>query len=352
MPTWTEFLDHALGGFDKTPTPAIIGFEVFVVLGTALALMILDRFKARVVRRFLIIAAGVLIFEVFTSPMWNNHKMGFWAYYYQDVSWVLTLAWSTMILSTIVAVDTALPRVKEWKRFVSYLAVMTALVVVSERVVVGLGIRSYSPEVLAVIEGTYIPLLEVSYHLFYYVPVFLSLVIGFYKYWIVVMDQSVPARTPVPWLWSLVVTVVGVFFFEVMIEPMVINAKLPSWSYVYRDISIVMTGGWVILIWLALLVVDRVLSKWGPRRRFAGYLIVLAALALPVESWLIGSGVRTYGVSATENFTGVCLPMPFDVPMEVAFAIPLYMALIIGFVRYWERVAQEAILLRTEHGRG
>ena len=345
MPTWNELMDHAYGAFDRTPTPAIIGFEIFVILGTAVMLVILARYKDRILHRFWIMALGVLIFEVFTGPMWNNYKMGLWAYLYRDVAWVLTFGWSTMILSTIVVIDLAMPRVKEWQRFAAYLAVLTALVVVFERIVVGLGIRSYTPEVMAVIEGSYIPVLDVPYHLFYYVPIFMSLVIGFYKYWSIVLDQEMPIPVPTPWLWALLVTVVGVFFFEVMIEPMVVNSKLPSWSYIYRDISIVMTFGWVLLIWLALLLVDRLLSHLGPRRRFAAYLVVLAVIALPIEAWLISSDIRVYGGSATQDFSGFRVPL-FDVAIEVAFAIPLYMALIIGFVRYWERVAQEAILLR------
>ena len=346
MSTWTEFLNHALGGFDRTPTVGIIGFEIFVILATAVALTILARHKDRILRRFWILAIGVLIFEVFTAPMWNNYKMGFWAYLYRDVSWILTLGWTAMILSTVVVVDLAMPRVKEWQRFVSYLMVLTVLVVAFERIVVGLGIRSYSPEVMNVVEGSYIPILEVPYHLFYYVPIFLSLVIGFYKFWNVVIDQE--ARLPIraPWLWILCVTVAGVFFFEIMIEPMVVTSKLPSWSYVYRDISVLMTAGWVLVIWLSLLLVDRLLSGIGPRRRFVGYLVVLAIVTIPVETWLIKSGVRVYGVSATESFYGFLIPQ-LNLPIEVAFAIPIYMALIIGFVRYWERVLQEAVLVRN-----
>lgn len=348
MPNLNELINHALGGFDKTPTPAIIGFEVFVILATAVALAILARHQDRILRRFVIMAVAVLIFEVFTGPMWNNFNMGPWAYLYRDVSWVLTLAWSTMILSTVLIIDLGLPRIKEWQRFVAYLAVLTTLVVVLERVVVGVGIRSYTPEVMDVIEGSYIPVLDVPYHLFYYVPIFMSMVIGLYKYCNMVMDRASWITVPAPWLWTMPITIVGVFFFEVMIEPMVVNAKLPSWSYVYRDINILMTGGWALLIWLTLLLVDHFLIRLGPGQRFVAYLVVLAVIALPIEAWLINSDIRAYGVTATEDFSGLRVPL-LDVAIEVAVAIPLYMALVIGLVRYWERAAQEAILPTVEH---
>jgi hypothetical protein len=54
-----------------------------------------------------------------------------------------------------------------------------------------------------------------------------------------------------------------------------------------------------------------------------------------VESWLIVNGYRVYGPSAVNNFTGFVTPIT-NVPVEVAFAIPCYMALIIAFIRYWE----------------
>ncbi len=345
MPSLNELINHALGGFDKTPTPAIIGFEIFVIVVTVAALAILGKRQDRILPRFLVLAMGVLIFEFFTGPMWNNFKMGPWAYIYRDVSWVLTLAWTTMILSTILIVDLALPRTREWQRFVACLAVLTALVVVLERVVVGLGIRSYTPEVMAVIEGSYIPVLDVPYHLFYYVPIFMSLVIGFYKFWNTVMDREDRLAPQTPWLWTMLITIVGVFFFEVMIEPMVVNAKLPSWSYVYRDISVLMTGGWALLIWLALFLVDRFLSRQGPGQRFVAYLVVLTAIALPIEAWLINADIRAYGVTATEDFSGLRVPL-LDVAIEVAVAVPMYMALVIGLVRYWERAVQEAVSSR------
>ena len=42
-------------------------------------------------------------------------------------------------------------------------------------------------------------------------------------------------------------------------------------------------------------------------------------------------------MGATRNFCGYNTWLT-GVPVEVALAIPLYMALVIGFVRYWEIV--------------
>ena len=320
--------------FDKTATGPIIAFEVMIILGTVVALWGLSRFRDKLWQRYLIMAGGVFLFEFFTSPMWNNHNLGPWAYVYQDVSWVLTLGWTTLILTTVILVDRFFAARRSWQRFGLYLLFLTFAVLILEGIVVNLGIRSYAPEVQDVFIG--LKFLGVNIEVFYYVPVFMALVISFYKYWSLILDQDliIPVKKR-RWLASLVISIVGVFLFELMIEPMVVNAKLPNWSYIYRDVSILMTGLWVILIWLVTYAVDRVLIHLDIGRRFLIYLGIIGVIILPLEAWFINSGYRLYGPSARANFTGFTTIIA-DIPVEVAFAIPLYLALVIAFIRYWE----------------
>ena len=324
--------------FEKDPTPAIVVFEGVVLTATAAVLYTFRRFDPKVVRRFVTIAVGVLIFEVFTAPMWLNQHLGVWAYVYHDVSWILTAGWTTLILATVVLVDRRLHTWRATSRFGVYLAILTAVVLVAEAVVVNLGIRSYSPEVRQTVVGIFIA--GVPIEALYYVPVFMALVIGLYKYWAFVIDDELLA--PVlkkRWWRTLGLTALAVLLFELMIEPMVVNRGFPSWTYVYRDITLVMTGLWVVLITAATIVIDKVFLHLDLRVRFIGYLGLIGTLALPIEAWFIRHGFRIYGPSASAEFTGFRTPV-FDVPVEVAFAIPLYMALIVGFTRYWEIVAE------------
>lgn len=322
--------------FDKSPTLPIILFELFIIFGTIFSLWYLSRFKERILYRYLIVAVGIFIFEFFTAPMWNNFRLGVWAYVYRDVSWVLTVGWATMILSTIIIVDKLFPRAKEWVRYCYYLIILTYLVLFFESIVVNLGIRSYTPEVLEVVGGWFIPVLNIPLHGFYYVPTFMALVIAFYKYWNLMIDEEpvVPIKKG-RWLRNLVIAFIGVFFFELMIEPMVINAKLPAWSYIYRDISIIMSGIWILIIWLATGLVDKLFIHLDLVKKFVLYLITATIVALPLESWFINNGYRIYGPSAVDNFSGFKTIIT-NIPIEVAFAIPLYLALIISFIKYWE----------------
>ena len=283
--------------------------------------------------RFLIIFTGVIIFELFTAPMWDNIKLGWWAYIYQDVSWILTLGWTTMILTVVLLIDHYFARLSVTKRFLSYLVALTFLVVLAESAVVNLGIRSYSPEVKDALIGVYF--IGIPIETLYYVPVFMTLVISFYKYWAYVIDKAI--LVPVikgKWFRNFILAVIGVLLFELMIEPMVDNQNFPSWSYIYRDITILMTFTWIIIIWLATALIDKFFIQFNLVQKFIGYLAAIGIFALPLESWLIKNGYRVYGQSAQDNFTGFFTPIT-HVPVEIAFAIPLYLALIVSFIRFW-----------------
>ena len=325
--------------FDKTPTLPIISFEILIVLITISLLFIISRYEKKVLLRYFVITMGIFIFEFFTSPMWNNYKMGNWAYVYQDVSWILTIGWATLVLWTTVFVDNVFTKLHEWKRFGLYLLILTILVIILESVVINLGIRSYSPEVKEVTLGYFAFGTPVG--VLYYVPVFMALVIGFYKYWnFMIFDKPIVPLRKRKWFRSLLISVIGVFLFELMIEPMVINAKMPSWSYIYRDVSFLMTGGWVIIAWLAINLVDKFSIHLDLFRKFISYLVVIFLVTLPIESLLIINGFRIYGPSTTAAFSGFKIPI-FHIPVEVAFGIPFYFALIISFIKYWEIILEE-----------
>lgn len=320
--------------FDKTPTSAILFFEGVVAVGVIACWLVLPRLQTKIQPRFWIMAVGVLIFELFTAPMWHNYRMGIWAYLYRDVSWILTLGWSALILSVVVFTDKLLPQLKEWQRFMVYLVAMTVLTLPLEAWLVGIGLRSYAPEVLSALSGRF--LLGVPIEFLYYVPVFTGLVIGFYKYWSFVLDDTllVPVKR-VKWGRGVLLTALAIFLFEVMVEPMVQNVGFPRWSYIFHDISVVMTGIWIGVIALTALLVYRFCLHWPIAYRFLAALVVCTAIAIPIEYGLFVTGYRIYGPSAVHNFSGFVIPV-LNAPIEIAFGVPCYMALVIGFIRYWE----------------
>ena len=321
--------------FDKIPTIQIVVFEIFVLLATVLSLYFFSKKIINWHRKFLTMLMIVIIFEFFTHPLWYNYKMGSWAYIYKDVSWILALGWTVIFFSVVGLTDIIFNKMSRVKRFGIYLFIGLLVGLLGETLVVHLGIRFYAPETMEVINNNFIPLLNVPWVALYYMPVFMALVVGSYKYWEVIIDKklSIPMRKR-RWFRDFGVAFIGVLLFELMIEPMVVNSNLPEWSYIYRDVSVLMTGGWVLIIWLAVSLVDKYFIGRGLLERFFLYLAIVSLVTLPIEVLLMKYGFRVYGPSAVDNFSGLTLPFT-SVPIEVVVAIPFYLALVIGFNRYW-----------------
>ncbi|MFH2021310.1 MAG: hypothetical protein ABIJ34_07895 [archaeon] len=159
----------------------LIIFEIIVVVLSGGLLLALKKKNKEVVKRFFLLSIGILIFEMFTSPLWHNVGLDPWAYLYMDVSWILTIGWASILLFSMTFVD-YVSKAKEKVKFFYYLCIASFLGLVAEAWVILLGIRSYSPEVNAILIGKYIPLTGVPVEAIYYIPVFMALVIGFARY--------------------------------------------------------------------------------------------------------------------------------------------------------------------------
>jgi hypothetical protein len=331
---WNGTREIPNSNFDKTPTPGILAFEGAVLAACMVTVFVLSKFEKRVLLRFGLLAIGVLIFELFTAPMWRNLKLGSWAYLYQQVSWILTIGWSVLILLAVTLVDRHGSQHSAGWRFWAYLGALTPVVFGFELLLGWLEVRHYSPEVWATVSG--ITIGGVPVEALYYVPVFITLIISFYKFWFPLVERiPVPPRPNVPWGKTLLSSFIGVFLFELMIEPMVRNNGFPDWSYFYRDLSILMSGTWVVVMWLAVGLVELTFPHWPLPRRFGMSLVLVMLMATPLEAFFISSGMREYGQSAQANFSGLTVPWT-PIPIEVIFAIPLYFALILSFVRYMD----------------
>jgi hypothetical protein len=333
--TWEEIQDRLAERYASWPTPEVALFELAIVVAAVLVYRYLSARVLRLRLHFGLVAIGVFLLEFFTGPMWRSENLGWWAYVYSDVTWIFTIAWTTMILCTVYGVDSLARRSPSWQRFVLYVLVLTPLALVFDSLNKALGIRLYSPEVLEAAGPGRIPILDVPAAGIYYVPVFMTLVLSFYKHWLPAIEPGGMERRRVSPVRRFVLIAVAVLMFEVIVEPMATNQNFPSWSYVFHDITIIMTGLWVVLVAVCTLAVDRLLPNIDFRLRFGAYLALITIIATPIEGWFINAGYRVYGPSATADFVGI-RTLIGDLPIEVVAAIPLYMALVIAFVRYWD----------------
>lgn len=276
---------------------------------------------------------GVLLFQMFTAPLWDNLHYGQFGYIYADVSWILTIAWSTLFFSSVILIDHYFKNLKESKRFFLYLALITPIALLAEILLVNVGMRGYATEIWESTSGNLF--YGVPIEILYYVPVFSVLVIGFYKYWAFNVDgvPVIPHRRKIT-LRNAVITLVAVTLFELMVEPLIQNVGFPQWSYIYSDISIFRLLLWSTMIYLTTLIGDALFKATDYAIKFIVYLFVGMFLFLPLEIFFIMNGFRIYGESSTANFAGLYVPV-INIPIEIILAAPMYLAIVVAFIRYW-----------------
>lgn len=126
----------------------------------------------------------------------------------------------------------------------------------------------------------------------------------------------------------------GVLLFEIISEPMWLNAGFDSWAYIYRDITWVLTLGWVNTFMAAILAVDYFFRDKTEKKRFFLYLLFISALVVPAEAFMISLGVRGYAEFLLETMrSGVVIPVLY-LPIEAIFAVPIFCSLILSFYKY------------------
>lgn len=330
---------HTLAcSFDKTPTAGTILYQLFILVATLVILLILYRFKKNILKHYFVMLLGAFIFEFFTAPMWLNIHLGNWAYIYHGVSWVLTMGLASMALAAVFLVDHVFPKLREAYKYIISILILWPVIVFVEKFVVKLGIRGYAPETIKAFDSTMIPALGMSWLAILYLPLLFSLIIAFYKYFSFSIDKKplVPMNKG-KWGRNLILSFIGVFLFELLVGAMVDNVNFPSWSYIWRDLTLILTGGWVLVILIATWLVDKYFINKTLVERFVLYLAFATVIVAPFEAWLIHSGRRVYLPSTVANFSGFTIP-GFNIPVEIIFAIPFYLALAIAFTRYWATI--------------
>lgn len=325
---------------DKSLTPESTIFILFTFIFFTATFFLLRQKLSHPFKRFGIMGLGVMFFELFTAPMWNSYHLGRFGYYYLDLSWVPTLCWTSMFMWDVYLVQHFFAKRREWQKFLIALIIPLIFTTIGELLMVSIGVRSYAPEVM---QTSVLQIFGVPIEILYYAPVFAAFILSFYKFWVFHLEKIpvVPMRKKVT-VRNFIICAVGVFLFELLIEPLIDNRNFPAWSYIYQDISLFRIGMWIVLIAAGTTFVDKFFSAAGIFYKFLLYIAVISIVFFQMESWLIQNGFRVYLTSASENFTGFVTPVS-HIPIEIALAIPIYLILIIAFIRYWRIVLDNGL---------
>lgn len=132
---------------------------------------------------------------------------------------------------------------------------------------------------------------------------------------------------------KFVLLFIGVLLFELMTEPMWIISSLWSWTFIFRDISFILTLNWINAIMISILIVDYAFYDLPEKRRFWMYLLFVTGMILPLEIFLSNAGILGHAAELLARTEGIMIPFS-SIPIEAIFVLPIFGTLIITFYKY------------------
>jgi len=129
--------------------------------------------------------------------------------------------------------------------------------------------------------------------------------------------------------------VLAVFLFEYFTNPLWVNANLQPWAYLYLDVSWIITLCWADLILVSMAIGEYMLPKSKEWKRFLSTMGLITFLGLYLEWLFLRLGIRQYP-EVIKEYLAATFRIGNVVPVIEILYIPTFMALIIGFVKYWE----------------
>ena len=136
---------------------------------------------------------------------------------------------------------------------------------------------------------------------------------------------------------KILILFVGVLLFEMMSEPMWRNFELHSWTYLYRNVSWIITLGWTNIFLVSMIVVDKFFKQRKESSKFWLYLLFVTIITTPIEVILLKIGIRGYDPVLTTTMSGINIPFT-NAPIEILIAIPIIAALVIPFYKVMVRL--------------
>jgi FlaA1/EpsC-like NDP-sugar epimerase len=134
---------------------------------------------------------------------------------------------------------------------------------------------------------------------------------------------------------KFVVIVIGVLLFEYFTQALWFNKNLESWSYLYLDVSWILTIGWATIVLVSMAIIEYYQKKSSELKKFILTGLVVSIIAFFAEWVVLALDIREYSAPVLKLIQES--PLLFGIlPLREAIYVPAFVFLIIAFVKYWE----------------
>lgn len=134
---------------------------------------------------------------------------------------------------------------------------------------------------------------------------------------------------------KFLIACVAVLLFEYFTQALWINLKLQKWAYLYLDVSWILTIGWAGIIVVSMNLVELYLPKMKEYLKYIISLVIISLVGILAEWVVLYLEIRKYTPVVQESLSGITVGYGL-LPIEIFYYIPVFMALVTSFVRYWE----------------
>lgn len=242
---------------------------------------------------FFMILIGVSCFELITGSLWKIQYMGSRAYWFWDISWVLTILRSGIVYRTDFYTK------DKSNSIIYYLwasSVITGIIALWANIS---GVLSYEPEAIeAMYFVWWFPL-----NILYYVPIWMFLTYSFKKYfdgWIFKTYSG--SVTKFSWI-NIFISMLLTLSMEIIVEPIVTINGLPTRSYLLGDLNIFMLLWWTIIFMVSAYITNKIFYKLNGFAKIWYALFICSMLGMVMQSYLVKNNILVFSNSALQTYT-------------------------------------------------
>lgn len=281
--------------------------------------------------RFFALLFWVLCFESLTWALWINNNLWSYSYIYNDVSWIMTLTWSSMIMLFKFIFDRFCQKWNLLREFL-FVIIFSSITGLSLLIYLkNIWVFSYSSEMQQIVSSWFTIFWRPLEALLYF-PVFIFTVYSFYKYWELAMyNKNLFKSYKINYWKDLIIGGITIALIWYLMHPLLETNNVLN--YLFLLFSLI----------LILIVTNYVINVWRNLHLFIRFLLgsfVYAIWSLIVLQLFLSNKLISFSQSILNTFAWETPSIEYITIADVGWGWVLVLAyFIISIVKYFKIVS-------------
>ncbi len=244
---------------------------------------------------FFITFVWISAFELLTWALWKVQYLWNRAYWFWDISRILAIVRTWVLYRS----DYIIQKTQSHQaiKTISITSVIIWLIVLWANIY---GVISYEPETLASIDYM---IWAFPINALYYIPIRIFITYSFKKYFDQAIFNNYHGTQSIVSIQNFLIVFVSVFCVELLIEPTLIIKNLPSRSFIYKDVSFLLTLSWTLIIAITAFLTNKFFNWFDLFIKFSYAIFWSTILWFLFLSFLIQNHIIWFSKSVLQTHT-------------------------------------------------